>query len=389
MALALDFLTQIINVHWADGPREFAIGGTARDTTAEGAIGVFYSQKPALGETLAWGHTHIDPTTSAPPAAVDEPAVVPRSPGLRFNYLTAMVGGRFKAEEEGQPDRVVLVAGGYRSHVISVTFPVSPSGAPGEYHYNHQTTGILFWSDDNGRTWTETQNPVTAPPGVSGNPAEPSGVNVDVSVLYLAFDPAAKRFLGDVIKIGNVQDDFFVERTTISSSDGKLWATGSTSRHPLPDPTLWASPFLGDIIGIENNGLTEVVNTDANPPVKLTYSTITVKPTGLGGILTLAPPWIITSGEGAGPVSGIAYGDKTAAGETSNKGFAYANGRFLIAGSLMATADNTRWDVIAYESKDKGKTWIKTLEDIGTFMTSDPFVEGGIGCAGSPGCAGA
>ena len=395
--LALDILKLIVNVHWG-GPSEFAIGGTVRDTTAEGPMGVFYAEPGGeTDEDKDWKNTRIDPGTPAPPAAVDEPALTPRTTGLRYNYLNAMVGGRIEVEGEDE-EKVVLVAGGFRSYLISIDTNFGTGTVPGSYHYNFQTVATLFYSEDGGKTWTEASNPVTAPPGHGGNPAEPSGINVDVRVQHLAFDPATKTFYGDVIKSGNDTPDgkIFVERTLIESSDGKTWSARESNRVNLIGAGEWLSGFLNRIRFIENNGLTEVINTDADPKIKLTYETATVTPNALGGTLKLAPPWKIEaidpppgSESFSGPVTGVPYGEVTADGESPNKGMAYANGRFLIAGSLMATFDNTNWDVQAYISEDKGKTWKKTLDDSTTFITSDPYVDGGIGCAGSPGCAGA
>jgi len=403
MPLGLDFLQRIVNVHWG-GIGEFAVGGTVRDATQEGPIGVFYSKKTEPDDPSEWGHTHMDPGSPEPPPATDHRAEWtggggPRGVGLWFNNIVSMVGGKIKAKTAEETDKKILVAAGFRAEMIGLdNIITSPSRGVTSWHYNYQTTALLFWSDDNGKTWTEVPCPVTAPPGQG----QPNPVSVDVQMLYVAFDPKTETFYGDVSKGGVELAAEYIERTLISSKDGKAWSIEESVIHDRTGgiiPAAWTSPFLAKIPSIKNNGLTEVISTDAEPEVTLTYKTIEVLPNPSGGNLKLAPPWKMKSmvdpdkdpedPVNSRTVTGIAYGERTADGESSNKGFAYANGRFLIAGSLMATFDNTKYDVLAYSSTDGGETWVKTLNDKATFKIADQVNNEPDGCAGSCGCAGA
>jgi hypothetical protein len=379
MGFQLHPIDEIVNVKWGGG--KFVVVGTARDTTKEGPIGCFYSK-----DGNDWSSVRVDPGTPKPAAPMEEPGQQPRDEGLWANYLEAMVGGEI-IEQSGDEEtkKRIIVAGGFRSNMIGANFP-NPDD-PSSYHYNFQTTAILFWSDDGGQKWNKATNPVTADPDGAGSASQ-------VQVFYLAFDPDKRTFYGDVAKSGSFVTGFtghsYFERYLISSTDGKTWKIDQSSRH-VDETATWTSAFITKIKNMHNNGLTEIVNTDADPEVKLIYKTIEVQPDIAGGQFKLAPPWRIErqpedTDAPSFDVKGIKYGSQVTAGVKKIKGFAYAGGAFLIAGSLMMDDDGQNLQVIAYRSIDNGETWKKTLDDSKTFVTADPYSASGIGPAGSSGC---
>lgn len=366
--LQIDLTQRIINVHWGGG---FAIVGTARDITKEGPIGVFY------GDGRKWNPVRLDPDTPAPPPPVHEPSPKPRETGIWENNLQAMVGGQVGTGDESKR---VIVAGGIRSEMFQADVP-NPAD-PSFHSYRYQYTALLFYSENAGQAWHEITCPVTALPGTTD-------VSENVIVNNLAFDPVTQTFYGDVQKtmshvIGGVSH-LIIERHLISSTNGKTWKIDKTeSRDISTGADDWTAPFITKVMAIRNNGLTEIGYTDAEDPnhkVMLTYTTVDVVQDQFGGNIKLAPPWQIDGTN----VTGIPYGSRLASG-FGLAGIAYANGMFLIAGSLMRNDDDEHWQVIAYLSNDNGVTWEKTLDDSTTFVTNDPYAIGGIGPAGSSGC---
>lgn len=347
-----DFFQRIVNVNWPGGG--FVVSGTARDATVEGPMGVFYSK-----DGKDWKHTHIDPGTRKPSASVADPATELRSVGMDKNYISGMAGGAIKDKDD--QEKRIIVAGGFRSDITSVD-TISTGGDPPVYSYHSQTKATLFYSEDGGETWTEAHNPVIAPVDFP-----------QVGTGALAFDPASRTFFGDVSRIGATT----AERFVISSTDGKTWKIDTSASHD-PAAGSWTAPFVTKIMGLKNNGLTEIISADGN--TTLTYTGVTASPSSTGGGIFLEPPFkCIDAESGRTTICAIPFGNAAYAG------LAYAGGQFMVAGSLLHTADNTHWEVIAYLSGDNGQTWKRTLNDSSTFITYDAFSSntGGIGCAGS------
>jgi hypothetical protein len=326
----------------------------------------------------------MDPATPAPGTPSDDVPVSsggggPRGEGLRFNFITSMVGGKI-----GQTK--MLIAGGFRDYITVDNKGYNGAGELVSWHYTDHTTATLFWSSDGGKTWTEAACPVTDP-----GPALHQALQV--RVWYLAFDPKAKVFYADVQKDGAEPDGTtfrtICERHLIQSFDGKKWESAAVERRDLTSGAVdFISPFLQIILGIANNGLTEII--DEAGTAKLTYTTIEVQPGAFGGGIKLEPPWKVEDPTHAAETFTI-RSIPFASGRAGTKGIACSGGKFLIAGSLIAGDDDSTADytVSGYTSTDQGKTWTKTLTDSTSFTTFDPYSPPGIGCAGSCGCAGA
>lgn len=402
MPLLLDITQQIVNVHW-EGLGKFAIGGTVRDATVEGPVGVFYTkEKSDSDETdkpMMFEHGHMGSAPAPPPPTDHQPAYAggggPRGTGMWYNNVVGMVGGKLKATTPGENDKTVLVAAGFRVDMIGLSGLYSDDRGLVLWHYNYQTKATLFYSEDDGKTWIETNCPITAPP-------DSENVNTQLQALYVAFDPEAQIFYADVQKVGQegLGATPYVERTIISSGDGKSWSAGASHRQNIGGAA-FTSPFIDKVMGIKNNGLTEVTNgaTDPENLVTLTYTAVEAVEGAFGGGIRLQGPFKIEpapTDEDGNPLppgkGGIAIGNVPYGSRGTNMGFAYSNGSFLIAGSLIlgeAEARGGDFTVLAYLSTDQGVTWKKTLDDASTFTIADTINWDPPFCAGSCGCAGA
>lgn len=367
-----------------------AVGTVLVSVAADAARPIFYrtlTRSDDEGDIAAWETASI-PSVGAPAADVDALTGV-------FNHTTnCMIGGR----QAGVNGKNIIVAGGC-ANIVYVNTPTQ-----GLYHHY----GTLHYSYD-GKTWAAASIPVSMPESVRGfAPFEPT---YHAAVVYLAYDPETQTFYADLFRmIVLLQDgvpptyapDAGSYRDLLASNDGINWRVEASERSFFADAGMgehlpyFISPFLDRIPGIPNNGFTEIINPAGD---KLSYSACPVMESTEGGQILPTAPFMF-NGE---PVD-VPYGSRLGTGyyqslsgrsgaRPANGGdimssIGYANGEFVIAGSLMRGDDEsiyfpedpTNRTIYVYTSSD-GKTWTKRLQ------TDEPMDLFNGSCAGSCGAA--